>query len=107
MLLVAATIPLYLLKIEMMPRELAGLSSLLFVGFLFPARVACGWAYARGGRRAARTHWLWRGSGRIALLPTGVIYVLVVFFAQYTSWVGGWSLIGQHAFLIPVPFLGY
>ena len=107
LLLVAATIPLYLLKIEMMPREFACLSSLVFVGFLFPARVACGWAYARGGSRVARTHWFWRASGRIALLPGAVVYALVVFFAQYTSWVGGWSLFGQHAFLIPVPFLGY
>ena len=81
LLLVAATTPLYLFKIEMMPRELTGLSSLLFVGLLLPARVACGWAYARGGRREARSHWIWRGSGRIALLPTTVLYFLVVFFS--------------------------
>ena len=35
------------------------------------------------------------------------LYVLIVFLAQYTSWGGAWDLYEQHAFLLPVPFLGY
>jgi hypothetical protein len=33
-------------------------------------------------------------------------YVLIVFFTQFTSWTGVWSLYEQHAFLVPVPFFG-
>ena len=58
---VLAALPLYLFKIERVPREVAGLAGILFVGSLFPARIACGWAYARGGLRDDRRHWFWRG----------------------------------------------
>jgi hypothetical protein len=105
--MVLAAIPLYLLKIELIPREVAWLPGLFFVGFLFPSRVVCGWAYGRGGLRVNRRHWLWRGVGRLAMLPIAALYVLIVFLAQYTSWGGIWSLYEQHAFLLPVPFLGY
>ena len=33
-------------------------------------------------------------------------YVFIVYFTQYTSWHGVWSLYEQHSFLVPVPFLG-
>ena len=49
LLTVAAAIPLYLLKIEIVPKEATWLPGLLFVVFLFPSRLASGWAYARGG----------------------------------------------------------
>jgi hypothetical protein len=107
LLTVTAAVPLYLLKIEIVPREAAWLPGLLFVGFLFPARLACGWAYARGARREARRHWVFRAIGRLGMLPIAAAYVLIVFLAQYTSWGGLWSLYEQHAFLLPVPFLGY
>ncbi len=106
-LTVLPSVPLYLLKIEMVPKGLEWLPTLLFVALLFPSRLACGWAYARGGRRETRRHWAWRGVGRLAMLPIASIYVLIVFLAQYVSWGGSWSLYEQHAFLLPVPFLGY
>jgi hypothetical protein len=104
-LLVAAAIPLYLLKIEMVPRDAAWLPSLVFVVFLAPARLLTGWAYARSGRREHPRHWLLRWMGRVAIIPAALLYVIVVFFAQYTSWEGVASLYDQHAFLLPVPFL--
>ncbi len=105
MLLVAASIPLYLLKIEMVPRDAAWLPSLVFVAFLAPARLLLGWAYARSERREAPRHWLLRWMGRLAIIPAALLYVLVVFLAQYTSWEGVTILYDQHAFLLPVPFL--
>ena len=107
LLTVVAAVPLYLLKVEMVPREAAWLPSLVFVAFLFPARLACGWAHARGGLRESRRHWSWRGMGRLAMMPIAGLYVLIVFLAQYTSWGGSWDLYEQHAFLLPVPFLGF
>jgi hypothetical protein len=105
MVLLLAAIPLYLLKIEMIPREAAWLPSLVFVAFLAPARLLTGWAYARAGRRDRPSHWFFRLLGRLAIVPVAAFYVLIVFLAQYTSWGGAASLYDQHAFLLPVPFL--
>jgi hypothetical protein len=105
MVLLLASIPLYLLKVEMIPREAAWLPSLVFVIFLAPARLLTGWAYARSGRRDRPRHWIFRTLGRIAIVATALLYVIVVFLGQYTSWGGVSSLYEQHAFLLPVPFL--
>jgi hypothetical protein len=105
MVLLLAAVPLYLLKIEMIPREAAWLPSLVFVVFLAPAHLLVGWAYARSWRRYRPRHWLVRALGRLAIIPVALFYVLVVVLAQYTSWGGIWSLFEQHAFLLPVPFL--
>lgn len=106
-LTLAFALPLYLLKIEMVPREAAWLPSLLFVGFIYPSRLLTGWALGRAKRRGDRPrHWLFRWTGRLVFIPVALFYVLIVFFTQYTSWNGVWSLYEQHAFLVPVPFLG-
>ena len=105
LVLVVASVPLYLLKIEMIPREAAWLPSLVFVIFLAPAHLLVGWAYARSWSRYRPRHWLVRALGRLAIIPVTLFYVLVVVLAQYTSWGGAWSLFEQHAFLLPVPFL--
>lgn len=99
-------LPLYLLKIEIIPREAAWLPSLLFVMSIFPARLLAGWACARANRRQEKRHWFWRLTGRLGMLPVLASYVVIVYFTQYLSWYGVWSLYEQHAFLLPVPFLG-
>lgn len=104
MLLLA--LPLYLLKIELIPREAAWLPSLLFVASIWPARLALGWAVSRGLRRGQPRHVAIRVLSRLALAPVVAIYVLLVYFTQYLSWYGVWSLYEQHAFLLPAPFLG-
>lgn len=99
-------LPLYLLKIEIVPREAAWLPSLVFIAFMYPARLLTGWALGRARRREVPRHWFFRWTGRLPLLPAAAFYVLIVFFTQYTSWNGVWSLYEQHAFLVPVPFFG-
>jgi hypothetical protein len=103
----ALALPLYLLKIEIVPREAAWLPSLLFVVSIFPARFLTGWALARSSRRHAPRLWLFRWTSRLAMLPLVAFYVLLVYFTQYLSWYGVWSLYEQHAFLVPAPFLGF
>jgi hypothetical protein len=99
-------LPLYLLKIEMIPRETVWLPSLVFLAFIFPTRVLTGWAYARAARRERPRHWVFRVLGRLVMLPTAAFYALFVFLSQYTAWYGIASLYEQHAFLLPAPFLG-
>jgi hypothetical protein len=98
--------PLYILKVEMIPRETVWLPSLVFLAFIFPARVLTGWAYSRGARRELPRHWVFRAMGWLVMLPTAAFYALFVFLSQYTAWNGIASLYEQHAFLMPVPFLG-
>ncbi len=102
----ALALPLYLLKIEIVPREAAWLPSLLFVMSILPARLLTGWAVARASKRETPRHWFWRWLSRLAMLPVAGLYVLIVYFTQFLSWHGVWSLYEQHAFLVPVPFLG-
>ena len=84
-------LPLYLLKIEMVPREAAWLPSLVFIAFIFPARLLTGWALARARAGGTPRHWFFRWTGRLPLLPAAAFYVLIVFFTQYTSWNGVWT----------------
>jgi hypothetical protein len=99
-------LPLYILKAELIPREAAWLPSLVFVIFMYPSRLAAGWAIARARRRDAPRHFVFRWSSRFAVVPVVAFYVGFVFLTQYVSWYGRWSLYEQHAFLLPVPFLG-
>lgn len=98
-------VPLYLLKIELTPKELAWLPSLLFVVFIFPARVLTGWAMSRATRREEPRHWFARWAARLGIVPVAVFYTLVVYFTPYLSWNGTWSLLEQHAFLVPAPLM--
>jgi hypothetical protein len=102
----ALALPLYLLKIEIVPREAAWLPSLLFVVSIFPARLLTGWAVGRANRRRMPRSWFWRWPSSLAMLPVVLLYVVIVYFTQYLSWYGVWSLYEQHAFLVPAPFLG-
>jgi hypothetical protein len=99
-------LPLYLLKIELIPREMAALPSLVFVAFIFPARLLAGWAVGRAEKRTAPRFFLSRWLARLGALPVAAIYVFLIYFTQYLSWNGVWSLFEQHAFLLPAPFVG-
>jgi hypothetical protein len=105
-LTLAFALPLYLLKIEVVPRDASWLPALVFIAFIFPARLLTGWAMARALRREEKRHWFFRLTAKLPLFPVALIYVLFVFFSQYTSWNGIVSLYEQHAFLLPVPVIG-
>jgi hypothetical protein len=99
------SLPLYLLKIEFPPREIAWLPSLFFVAFIFPARLLTGWAMGRALKREQPRHFIFRWLARFSVIPVAGFYVLIVYLTQYLSWHGAFSLIEQHAFLVPSPLL--
>jgi hypothetical protein len=99
-------LPLYLLKIELTPSEVAWLPNVVFVLFTFPARLLLGWALARSERRESPVGWGFRWGARLAFLPVVAVYVFVVWISQYLSWQGTMGLLEQHAFLGPSPLLG-
>jgi len=99
-------LPLYLLKIELTPDEVAWLPNLVFVLFIFPARLLLGWALSRAEKRTLPRFWLSRWAARLASIPVVATYAFVVWLTQYLSWHGSLSLLEQHAFLVPAPLLG-
>jgi hypothetical protein len=99
-------LPLYLLMIEALPREVTWLPSVVFVMFLFPARLLTGWAYARAAKRDRPRFFLSRWLARLGMLPVALTYAFFVWLSQYLLWYGVFSLYHQHAFLVPVPFFG-
>ncbi len=40
------------------------------------------------------------------MLPAVLFYIVLVYFTQYLSWYGVWSLYEQHAFMVPGAVLG-
>jgi hypothetical protein len=97
-------LPLYLLKIELPPRGIVWLPSLVFVLFIFPARLLTGWAFGRALRQPSPRHGMIRWASRVGLLPVVLIYVVIVYLSQYLSWNGTLGLLEQHAFLVPAPW---
>ena len=98
-------VPLYLLKIEPPPRELWWTVTIFFILFIYPARLLTGWAVGRAMHHSKPRFFLFRWMSRLAAIPVVLFYVLVVFLTQYTSFLGPASILEQHAFLVPVPFL--
>ncbi len=102
----AFALPLYLLKIEPPPRELWWTLTLFFIVFIYPAKLLIGWAVGRARKHEKPRFFLSRWLARILSIPVILFYLLILFFTQYTSFLGPASLLEQHAFLLPVPFVG-
>ncbi len=103
-ILFAFSIPLYLLRIEPIPRELNWILTFFFVFFLFPAHLVVGWAWGRSRRNEERVHWFWRYVAWVPQLAVIVSYVGILYLAKFTSWEGGYVFLLQHTVLPPVPF---
>jgi hypothetical protein len=99
-------LPLYLLKIELVPRDALMIPSLVFIAFIWPARLLTGWVCGRAARRPCRRHWFFWTTGWLPIPLFVVVYAFFVWLSQYLSWYGVASLYEQHAFLLPVPFTG-
>ncbi len=102
----ALAIPLYLFRIETLPRELLWLPCLVFILFGLPSRILLGWALYRGNRPIPRRSWFSRWPAwtlQVAITP---IYILFLYLGSLASWDGPLIVFLQHAFLTPVPFSG-
>jgi len=106
MIALLLALPLYLLKIELTPREVAWLPSVVFVAFILPARFLIGWAVGRAHKQSQARHFMFRWMSRLAIVPVVLYYVFIIYFTQYVSWYGAYSVLDQHAFLVPAPLFG-
>ncbi len=101
-----SAIPLYLLTIEATQREVTYLINLFFIAFIYPARLLLGWAMGRSLHREKPRFILVGLLARFAAIPVVLSYLFFLWASQYTAWFGPFSLMVQHAFMVPVPFLG-
>jgi hypothetical protein len=101
-----SAVPLYLLTIENTPREVTYLINLLFVAFIYPARLLLGWAMGRSLHHHKPRFVLVGIAFRMAAIPVVLGYLIILWANQYTAWIGPLSLMVQHAFMVPVPILG-
>ena len=104
LLTLVLALPLFLLKVELMPSEITWLPALFFVIFGLPARLMVGWAMGRAVRRERARHFTLRWFFRLAALPIVFGYTLILFLTQFILWNGPMSFLEQHAFLVPSPF---
>lgn len=109
-LLCGLSIPLYLLRIEAPPEELAWAPSLVFVLLMLPCKLLLGatMGYADGrrcrGHLAAR-HWLLRWSAWLLAMASVLIYVGALYVAQLVAGPGAFVMYFQHALLVPAPLI--
>ena len=125
------SLPLYLFKVEMIPRDGAWLVTPFFIVSIWPTRLVTGWAYGRARLWDQPRHWFFRlldlaflprflptfvvkvvqfgvrWTCRLLILVVAAAYVFFTYFSQFTSWYGVWSLYEQHTFLLPVPFFEF
>ncbi len=101
-----SAIPLYLLTIEATQREVTYLINLFFVAFIYPARLLLGWSMGRSLHHKQPRFILIGLAARFAAIPVVLGYLIILWASQYTAWFGPFSLMVQHAFMVPVPFLG-
>jgi len=97
-------VPLYLLKVELVPRDALWLPAAVFVLTIFPTKLLTAWAYHRGERRPNPCHPILVWGMRPVMVAVAALYAFAVFLSQYTGWHGILGLYEHHAFLLPVPF---
>lgn len=99
-------VPLYALKIELAPQEIFWLANIVFIIFIFPARLLVGWAVSRAMNQDTPRKWVSRWFATLIAIPVVGAYVVIVWSTQYLSWYGSLGLLEQHAFLVPAPLFG-
>jgi hypothetical protein len=96
--------PLSILRIEAIPRELLWLPCILFVLFALPARRVGGWEVRRGDRDLPLPHWLSRWLAWLFPMVATTAYLGLLYLSSIVTWDGVLNFFAQHAFLVPVPF---
>lgn len=102
-LTLAFALPLYLLKIELIPRDARWLAAAVFLLTILPTKLIAGKAYARGAGEG-RAFLPLRTFAALAGLAAAGFYALFLFGTRYVEWRGALGLFEQHAFLVPVAF---
>jgi hypothetical protein len=97
--------PLYLLRIEATPQELAWLPSLFFIGLMLPAKLLLGAALGYAASRPRPRICLLRWSARLLTVAAVSLYIGSLYVVQFVAWQGVLVFYFQHSVLVPTPLI--
>jgi hypothetical protein len=103
-ILYALSLPLYLFKVAVPPRDALWYFTLIFVVTIYPAKILVAWAYSRAVRKEKRQWPAIRWLFGIALVPLMAFYLFLLFFTPAIGATGRRVLFEHHALLLPTPF---
>lgn len=104
-LLLILTVPLYVLKIVVPPRDAVWLLTPLFVLLILPGRLAVGWAVSRAMARPDQASLATRVIVSFGCWAALTAYLVILFLAPMVAALGTRILFDHHAVLLPTPFL--
>lgn len=104
-ILYALCMPLYLMRIEATPQELAWLPSLVYIVMMLPAKILMGGALGYAARRPKRRMWLLRWPVFGLLIAGSLFYVGSLYIGQFIAWQGVYVMYLQHAVMVPTPLI--
>ena len=97
-------LPLFLLKVRLLPQDAMWFLTLVFIVTIYPAKVVTGWAYHRALTKQKRAWFVWRLLCRILIFLLLAFYTFILFFTQFIDHLGKLALFEHHAFQLPGPF---
>ncbi len=103
-LLYTLSLPLYLTKVAVPPRDAVWMITPIFIATIYPARLFIGWTYARAQRKPERSWRILRWPLRWALVPLLAVYLFLLFFTPAIDAYGRRVLFEHPALLLPAPF---
>jgi hypothetical protein len=102
--LYALSLPLFLFKVLVPPRDALFFLTPIFILTIYPARLAVGWATHWAATRPQRRWLLVRWPVAALLLPLLAVYLFLLFFTPAIDALGRRVLFDHHAILLPTPF---
>lgn len=98
------TLPLYLTKVAVPPRDAIWMVTPLFIVTIYPARLLIGWSLGRALRCDQRRTFFLRWPLGMLLVPLLAVYLFFLFFTPAIGAYGRRVLFEHHALLLPTPF---
>jgi hypothetical protein len=102
--LYAWSLPLYLTKVAVPPRDALWMITPIFIATIYPARMFVGWSYARAVRKERAAWRLVRWPLWLLLAPLLGVYLFLLFFTPAIGAYGRRVLFEHPGVLLPSPF---
>lgn len=96
----ALSLPLFLFKIVLPPRDALWLVTPMFIVGLYPGKLLTGWTIYRAANRPAPAWGPFRWLATLLSVPVVFVFTFILFFMQFAAEHGKGALFEHHAFLL-------
>lgn len=97
------SLPLYLPKVFLLPRDAMWIITMIFIVTIYPARVATGWALHRAAHKTEVPWFGFRWLSRSMLFLLLGLYTFLLFFTPLIAEHGRAAIFEHHSVLLPMP----